>query len=195
MDLVRSLRRIIRHFTRKARFYGFYEYRVVESIMRSVVEGGERLTLQAVTKLEGLPDTPTVDKLHGVAGAFEQCAPGSLVLVGFRGGEPGRPYVGHYLPSTPLRTLLDASLELTLGSSLTPPLSLHLGGTGPDQRPIALAPALSAYLAAAEACLLVLDATVSAAPGGASLVAARKAAFTAGTTTGTGWTSSRTTSG
>ena len=99
---------IVERLTRPWRTYlGFYAYRVQ-------AQDGERLTLQSVGT--SLPDQLHLDKSHGMAGAAEQCALGSIVLVGFQGGDPGAPFVAFYLPSVPVRATVDASATIELGA-------------------------------------------------------------------------------
>lgn len=165
-DLPQAMRDVAGHIARASRFYGLYEYRVIEEI-------AGRLTLQVVTSADGIPDHLALDKAHGQAGAAEVCRPSSHVLVGFRGGKPSEPFVAHYLASTPLQASLDAATSITIGASLTPPLSLLLGGAAGAQ-PIALATgtagaigALATFAAAvavyADAVAVVSPATVPAA--------------------------------
>jgi hypothetical protein len=103
--------RIVEHITKKTRYYGFYPYRVVEQV-------GDRLSLQAVGSVEGLPDQLLLDKAHGFAGVKEVCAPASLVLVGFQGGSPGAPFIAFFLPSTPVSVTIDAQTEIRLGDAV-----------------------------------------------------------------------------
>lgn len=114
---------IVERLTRPWRtFLGFYAYRVQS-------QTGERVTLQSVGT--SLPDQLHLDKAHGMAGQSEQCALGSIVLVGFQGGDPGAPFVAFYLPSVPVRATVDATTTIELGA----------GGAVP----VALAPALQTY--------------------------------------------------
>jgi hypothetical protein len=114
---------IVERLTRPWRtFLGFYAYRVQS-------QTGERVTLQSVGT--SLPDQLHLDKAHGMAGQSEQCALGSIVLVGFQGGDPGAPFVAFYLPSVPVRATVDATTTIELGA----------GGA----LPVALAPALQTY--------------------------------------------------
>jgi hypothetical protein len=114
---------IVERLTRPWRTYlGFYPYRVQS-------QTGDRLTLQSVGT--GMDDEIQLDKAHGMAGQSEQNALGSIVLVGFQGGDRGAPFVAFYLPSVPVRATIDASGTIELGA----------GGTVA----VALAPALQAY--------------------------------------------------
>jgi hypothetical protein len=95
-------------------FSSLHPYRVQRQ-----VDG--RLNLQAVNEKNGLgmPEIPSVPKAHGTPGVREECRPGTIVLVGFQGGNPKAPFVAHYLepvraagetetPSTPLSLEIEA---------------------------------------------------------------------------------------
>lgn len=115
-DLSSIVASIVERLTRPWRtFLGFYPYRVQ-------AQDGERLTLQSVGT--ALPDQLHLDKAHGMAGAGEQCALGSIVLVGFQGGDPGAPFVAFYLPSVPVRATVDATTLIELGAGATVAMAL-----------------------------------------------------------------------
>jgi len=150
MDFAEAFRRAVAHLTRRTKFYGFYEYRVLEEVARSgsSVSGDARLTLQVVTIADGLPDLLAIDKAHGSPAASEVCRPGSLVLVGFKAGDPAQPFIGHYLASTPLVGCLDAANAIRIGPSLDVGAPIVLGATSPQ--PIALAPGVISAFQAVE---------------------------------------------
>ncbi|XXY23363.1 hypothetical protein WME88_27505 [Sorangium sp. So ce216] len=106
-------------------FSSFHPYRVQKQV-------GDRLNLQAVNEDNGLrmPEIPNVPKAHGTPGVREACRPGTIVLVGFHSGDPGAPYVAHYIdpvrrpdeaetPQTPLTLELDAEDEIRAGAGAT----------------------------------------------------------------------------
>ncbi|WP_438020705.1 hypothetical protein WMF18_17225 [Sorangium sp. So ce315] len=94
-------------------------------------EKSERLNLQAVNEGDVLlPQLVEVPKAHGSPGVKEVCRPGTIVLVGFQRGNPGAPYIAHYIepvrrpgeaetpqtPQTPLELELDAETEIRAGA-------------------------------------------------------------------------------
>lgn len=113
MDL--SISELLRRFEKKIRswaiFYGHHVYRVVR-------QEGNRLDVQAVGSLDGLPDQLVLEKSHGLQGITQACAEGALVLVAFRGGSPGDPYIAGYLPGAlPATTNIDATDAVNIGQS------------------------------------------------------------------------------
>lgn len=103
-----SLRQIAQLMGSRSAYQPLHEYLVQEQI-------GARLTVRPVGSAPELPDGLLLDKAHGIAGASEVSSPGSVVLVGFRDGDPGRPYIAGFLGSTPLSVGLDAATEIRLG--------------------------------------------------------------------------------
>ena len=96
------LRSIIEHVMRRTMFFGLYRYRVISQTASFGLggggTGGDVVTLQAASKIDGLPDLVALPKAHGLAGTTEHLAPSTLVLVGFEGGNPAAPFVCHVLP-------------------------------------------------------------------------------------------------
>jgi len=134
MDLSDYLKRIIAHVMKKAVYYGLFKYRVTE-------QAADKVSLKAVNQDRHFPDQLFIKKAHGLQGVSEMCAEGSHVLVGFEGGDPGRPYVAHYLDGTPRWVNINA----------TQPLGIKLGtitGVHNPLQPIALAPGVSSAFAA-----------------------------------------------
>jgi hypothetical protein len=82
--------RAARHEARKLRFLGTYRYRIIEQI-------AERLQLQAVDAITGLPDQLLVDKAHGLPGVTTECTPSGEVLIVFADGNRALPFVSAYL--------------------------------------------------------------------------------------------------
>lgn len=72
--------------TGRNKLFGKYRYRVVRM-------AGERVELQAVRALAGLPDVLPVSMWPGVAGAHAELAPGAIVLVEFIEGDRAQPIV------------------------------------------------------------------------------------------------------
>lgn len=182
MDLQRALRSIVAHLTRRTLFHGLYEYRVVqEEIRPGDIPGSAQLVLQIVSKIDGLDDAPRLDRVHGGAAIGEQCRPGSLVLVGFIGGDPARPFVAHYQPSLPIRAYVDAEGELRVGASLLPAGQITLGSQ--PLSAVALGPqtaqalnAIVAWSAAVSTFATAVGGAVPALSGAATtLVAAQQA--------------------
>lgn len=124
--------RIVAHLTRKTRFYGFYLYEVKTDLDIDPRGSGPSTVGQAVTSTTslipiegpaGLPasilgDQMYIPKAHGLPGAASQLAPGTRVLVGFIGGNPGEPFVAFYLGGQPLPVAISvsASNRIVLGS-------------------------------------------------------------------------------
>lgn len=124
--------RIVAHLTRKTRFYGFYLYEVKTDLDLDPRSSGAASSAQANTSTTslvpiegpaGLPasilgDQMYIPKAHGLPGAASQLAPGTRVLVGFIGGNPGEPFVAFYLGGQPLPVAISvsASDRIVLGS-------------------------------------------------------------------------------
>ncbi len=79
------IRAIVQRST-DGRLPGLFRYRVVRM-------AGERVELQAVRKLAGLPDLLPLSCWPGVAGAHANLRPGAEVLVGFIEGDRAQPVV------------------------------------------------------------------------------------------------------
>lgn len=82
------LRSIIQHVARE-RLDSVYRYRVVRMAQ-------ERVDVQAVSTVAGLPDLLSISVWPGIAGAHAQLTPGSELLVGFIEGSRGQPYVAGF---------------------------------------------------------------------------------------------------
>jgi hypothetical protein len=105
------------------RIPGLYRFRVFRMAL-------DRVELQAVNKVAGLPDILPVPLWPGVAGAWAKLRPGALVLVEFIEGDPARPIVTHYEAKggagwLPVEVLLDASDVVHVGPSSA---QIRLGG-------------------------------------------------------------------
>lgn len=136
----------------RAKYGRFYEYRVISM-------AGDRAQLQSVSKTaDGVPDILPVSVWAGASGYRAKLRPASRVLVGFRGGDPSKPFVAFYEPPEgngwrPVELELDAVTRLAIGEQA---LAVSLGGgTLPVVR---LTPAFTAWLTA------VSTATATTAP-------------------------------
>jgi hypothetical protein len=111
-------RGLVERLTRASKFYGFYLYEVQsdgDTAKPSLVavEGPPGLPASV------LPDQLATSKAHGLPGATSTLVAGTQVLLGFMGGNPGRPFVAFYLPgqTLPPSLTLDASSTINLGAS------------------------------------------------------------------------------
>ena len=151
MDLPDLLRGIIQHVMRRTMFYGLYRYRVISQArvfeLSGGGTGGDTVSLQAVGTVEGLPDLVSLPKCHGLAGTTEELAPSTLVLVAFEGGDPGVPFIAHYMPGQP------APVSITLRATQ----GIYLAGAAP----VALAAAVDSNIAALLAAVNVLNAAAT----------------------------------
>jgi hypothetical protein len=141
--------RLAEHAARKSRFLGTYLYRIIEQV-------GDRLQLQAVDPVRGIPDQVLVTKAHGIPGVKSTCAPSGEVLVVFANGNPDKPRVLAYLGASAGETFTAPSVTFTSSSPL------------PTPEPVALAPAVDDIKAA----LLAACSAVAAAPNTAGIVGA-----------------------
>ncbi len=138
-----------RHEARKLRFLGTYRYRVIEQI-------SDRLELQAVDAIDGLPDQILVDKAHGLPGVTTECTPSGEVLIVFADGNRSRPFVCAYLGESIEEVHTTGTATFTTASPV------------PTPEFVALQPALDATKAA----LLAACAAVAATPTTPGIVAA-----------------------
>lgn len=84
---------------------------------RVVVQEGERLTLQAVDSVDGMPDMRAIEVWPGVPGVTATHKPGSIVLVEFPSGDPGKVVVRSFGPGKPLALKLDADTIVGIGGA------------------------------------------------------------------------------
>lgn len=87
-QLADIMRAIVQRST-DGRLWGAYRYRVVRT-------AGERVELQAVRRIVGLPDLLPISMWPGVPGAYAELAPGAEVLVSFIEGDRAQPVVTHF---------------------------------------------------------------------------------------------------
>jgi len=111
--LLGAIQAMAREAFPRADFAFPYRYRVVEM-------SADRVQLQAVRRLAGLPDLLPGTMFPGVSGAWAALKPGSLVLVSFIEGDPSQPIVTHYATKDdpgwrPVRLELDAEDEVQIG--------------------------------------------------------------------------------
>lgn len=119
--LLRALKAVVRWATPKADFSVPYRYRVFGMT-------GNRVNLQAVRKGAGLPDLLSISMRPGIAGAWANLTPGSLVLVTFIEGDPTLPIVTHFEDRDgpgwrPVDLYLDASNKVRIGSGSYKPVA------------------------------------------------------------------------
>lgn|GEM_PF-974693 len=111
-ELMDNLATIARAATR-IDYSRFYEFRVVAM-------AGDRVELQAVNPSDGIPDLIPVSVWAGTSGYKAALTPSSQVLVGFRGGDPQRPFIAFYEPPEndgwrPVELNLDATDKVSVG--------------------------------------------------------------------------------
>jgi hypothetical protein len=154
-ELVDSLAELAERATR-AKFGRLYEYRVIDM-------QGDRVEVQAVHPLDGVPDILPVSVWAGASGYRAKLTPASSVLVGFIAGDPTRPYVAAYEPPEadgwrPLELDLDATAAMSIGA-LAVAVTL---GAAEGALPIARAPAIVAFANALGVALAAAGTTAGA---------------------------------
>ena len=87
--LARAFAGMVSALTEPARLFARYRFRVVQM-------SANRVELQAVAQIAGLPDVLPVSQKPGVAGAHAKLAGGGIVLVEFIEGNPALPVVSAY---------------------------------------------------------------------------------------------------
>ena len=117
---------IVAALTRKTVFYGLYIYAVLgDTTDASDGHGtppgstpGGTVSLRNVSGVAGIPDMLSATKAHGIPGAYDTLAAGTLALVGFQEGDPSQPYVALYLPGQPLASKvgIDSADTISLGA-------------------------------------------------------------------------------
>lgn len=141
--------RLAEHAARKSRYLGTYLYRIIEQV-------ADRLQLQAIDPVRGIPDQVLVTKAHGIPGVESTCSPAGEALVVFANGNPDKPRVLAYLGASQGETFTAPSVTFTSSTPL------------PTPEPVALAPAVDDIKAA----LLAACSAVAAAPNTAGIVGA-----------------------
>jgi hypothetical protein len=122
--------RIVDALTARTRFYGFYLYEANADPSPDPHSGNPppvgTASLTAVEAFDGLPATLMADQLyipkaHGLPGASSSIAAGTIVGVGFIGGNPARPFVAFYLPGQPLplEVHVNASSAIRFGNPVS----------------------------------------------------------------------------
>jgi hypothetical protein len=86
---VTGLLRSIAQRATDRQLYGLYRYRVTRM-------AGDRVELQAVKRIVGLPDLLPLSMWPGIAGAHAELAPSAEVLVTFIEGDRAQPVVTHF---------------------------------------------------------------------------------------------------
>jgi hypothetical protein len=125
----------------KRRFLGTYHYRIIEQIE-------DRLQLQAVDSIRGLPDQLLVDKAHGLPGVTTECAPSGEVLIVFADGNRALPFVLAYLGASVEEVHTTGTATFTTASP------------APEPQAVARAPAVDTI----QNALLAFCATIALAP-------------------------------
>ena len=155
--LLGALQAIAREAFPRADFAFPYRYRVVEMAV-------DRVQLQAVRKLAGLPDVLPATMFPGTAGTWASLTSGSLVLVQFIEGDPSQPIVTHYSTKDdpgwrPARLVIDAVNAVAIGEVAT---YVYVGAVDDDPRPVARAQGVQAALDALKVTVNALAVAVSA---------------------------------
>ena len=91
---LQAMYEIVRSWFPRYDFLGKYRYRVVS------VESDNRVKLQAVRKIAGLPNILPVKMYPGIAGCLAKLTPSSIVLVEFIEGDPALPIISSYSDSS-----------------------------------------------------------------------------------------------
>lgn len=108
LDLIKGA---IDYVLGRAKWYGFYLYEVQS-------DDGTHVTLRRVGEAGGHPDhLPNVEKRYGFHGVTCVGLEKQLVLVGFEGGNPARPYGAFYGKDNPKTTLIDADTWIQIGTA------------------------------------------------------------------------------
>ena len=117
---------IVAALTRKTVFHGLYIYAVLGDTTNPSDGHGTppgsapsgTVSLRNVSGVAGIPDMLAAPKAHGIPGAYDTLAAGTLALVGFQEGNPSQPYVALYLPGQPLASKvgIDSADTISLGS-------------------------------------------------------------------------------
>jgi len=94
MALADNIVAIVKKLLEPTRYYGFYPY-IVESF------AGEKPNLLPVDATYDVPPLKSVDRIPGFTGAVETYLTGTLVIVGFVGGNPARPFIAFTQDTTP----------------------------------------------------------------------------------------------
>ena len=115
--LLRAMQAIVRETFPRYDFLAKYRYRVVK-----MNPCDDRVQLQAVRKLAGLPDLLPVSILPGMAGLSAVLTPGAIVLVEFIEGDPSLPIVTHFEAKggsgfLPVSLFLDATAAVNIGAT------------------------------------------------------------------------------
>lgn len=114
----------------RANYLRVIRYRLIQYQGPGPGGGPPRLALQAVTPSAGLPDIVPLFPFSGLAGAVNTLAPSQEVLVVFENADPTLPrIVGYSLDGLPLKTTIDASVEVDIGPSA--PVVALAGGVTP----------------------------------------------------------------
>jgi hypothetical protein len=97
-------------------FLKCYRYRVIAQ----AVDG--RLTLQAVKRAAGVPDSVSIPVWPGVAGVSAKLLPGSEVLLEFIDGDASQPVVRGFQPDGEPLEIVVSAVKTTVGSAAAKPV-------------------------------------------------------------------------
>jgi hypothetical protein len=94
MSLSDNIIAIVKKLIEPTKYYGFYPY-IVDSF------AGGRPNLRPVDAKYDAPPLKSADRIPGFTGVEETFPDGTLVLVGFVGGDSSRPFVAFTQPTIP----------------------------------------------------------------------------------------------
>jgi hypothetical protein len=135
MSLSDNVVAIVKKLLEPTKYYGFYPY-IVESF------AGGRPNLRPVDAKYDVPPLKSADRIPGFTGAEETFPDGTLVLVGFVGGDPSRPFVAFTQPTIPTAITVTVNGIMSVKNLGT---AVPLAKSGPLNNYFA---ALETYLAA-----------------------------------------------
>lgn len=116
-----------------ASFFGAHVYQVVS-------QTGEQVSLRPVTSADGLSDELVMDKAHGIPGVTTTLQKGALVLVTWRGGDPGQPMVVGYFGGE--TTIKPKRIRFDVAEDLGTDTGIQMGGA----REVAMGDTWKTYL-------------------------------------------------
>lgn len=140
MSLSDNIIAIVKKLIEPTKYYGFYPY-IVESF------AGGRPNLRPVDAKYDVPPLKSADRIPGFTGAEETFPDGTLVIVGFVGGDPSRPFVAFTQPTIPTAITVTVNGIMSVKNLGT---AVPLAKSGPLNNYFA---ALETYLAAIVAAL------------------------------------------
>ena len=180
MSTADNIRAIVDHLIKPTRFYGFYPFEVTG--FSGTDPRTRRPDLVPLNAIDGLHPLKAVDRIPGFTGVGESYTAktavtnGTVVLVGFWGGDPNRPFVAFTLSTIP--TALDVCVS-SAGAGRFTVRTIPAAGTAV---PVALAPGVSTYITALKIYVdAVAAALVAAIPAASGAITAAQSAYAAAT--------------